>query len=271
MPITATTFLIGALALAAVPPFSGFWSKDEVLSATLASGNLVLFAFALITAGLTAFYIFRAWFLMFLGERRLNPDLALASGHGDGHGGHDGRAGDAHESPMVMTVPLMILAVFAIFFGFVGSPLFHGAFQAFVAGPGEEYGNLNIPLAFVSTAIGLLGIAIAWGYYGAHWFSAEATTRAFRPIHTLLIRKYYVDDAYDWLSSKALIGLSDGFYWFDRHIVDGVVNGLAWVAYTLFGWVLTRAESGRLPNYAFAFFLGVVIVAGVVVGIPTMR
>lgn len=170
-----------------------------------------------------------------------------------------------------MTVPLMILAVFAIFFGFVGSPLFHGAFQAFIAGPGEEYGNLNIPLAFVSTGIGLLGIAIAWGYYGAHWFSAAATTRAFRPIHTLLIRKYYVDDAYDWLSSKALIGLSNGFYWFDRHIVDGVVNGLAWVAYTLFGWVLTRAESGRLPNYAFVFFLGVVIIAGVVVGIPTMR
>src|SRR5713226_2238477 len=96
MPITAITFLIGALALAAIPPFSGFWSKDEVLTATYASGNSILFLFALVTAGLTAFYIFRAWFLTFLGERRLNASAASvaptgpagAHGHGDAHG-HD--------------------------------------------------------------------------------------------------------------------------------------------------------------------------------------
>jgi NADH-quinone oxidoreductase subunit L len=276
MPITAVTFLIGALALAAVPPFSGFWSKDEVLSATLDSGNTILFLFAIVTAGLTSFYIFRAWFLTFLGERRLNPALAAASsGHGGGghdsdHDAHGGHAGDAHESPLVMTIPLMVLSVFALFFGLIGSPLFHGAFQSFIAGPGQEHGNLNVPLAVVSTGIGLVGILIAWGYYGAHWFSAEATTRAFRPIHTLLINKYYVDDIYGWLVGTVVIGLSNGFAWFDRNVVDGAVNGLAWVTYSLVGWVVTRTESGRLPNYALVFFLGVVVVAGVVVvGIPT--
>src|SRR5262249_9258399 len=79
MPVAAYPFLFGALALAAIPPFSGFWSKDEVLAATLASGNTVLILFAIATAGLTAFYIFRAWFLTFLGERRLNPELAHAT------------------------------------------------------------------------------------------------------------------------------------------------------------------------------------------------
>jgi NADH-quinone oxidoreductase subunit L len=170
-----------------------------------------------------------------------------------------------------MTLPLMILSVFALFFGLIGSPLFHGAFQSFVAGPGEEYGNLNIPLAAGSTLIGLLGIFIAWGFYGAHWFSAAAVTRAFRPIHTLLINKYYVDDFYNWLVGTVIMGLSNGFAWFDRHIVDGAVNGLAWVTYSLVGWVVTRTESGRLPNYALAFFIGVVVIAGVVVGIPTAR
>ncbi|HLZ09134.1 MAG TPA: NADH-quinone oxidoreductase subunit L, partial [Chloroflexota bacterium] len=203
MPITAITFLLGALALAAVPPFSGFWSKDEILSATFDSGNVVLFTVAMLTAGLTAFYIFRAWFLTFLGERRLNPDLTPSTAH-------DGHPGDVHESPPVMTIPLIILAVFAVLFGFVGSPIFHGAFQTFVGGPGPEYSKLNVAIAAASTGIGLVGIVIAWGYYGAHWFSAEATTRAFRPIHTLLVNKYYVDDFYSWLIRTVVIGLSDG-------------------------------------------------------------
>jgi NADH-quinone oxidoreductase subunit L len=283
MPITAITFLFGALALAAVPPFSGFWSKDEVLSATLASGNGVLFAFALITAGLTSFYIFRAWFLTFLGERRVNPDLALAttgSGHAGGahaptsHGGGDshghGNGPVAHESPAVMTIPLIILAAFALLFGFVGSPLFHGAFQQFVAGPSEDAGQINLPLAVISTAVGLLGILLAWGFYGAHWFSAGALTRAFRPIYVLLVNKYYVDVAYNWLAGQALVGVGDGLAWFDRTVVDGAVNGMAWLAYAVVGWVATRAESGRLPNYALAFFVGVIVVAWLVVDQPLL-
>ena len=279
MPITAITFLFGALALAAVPPFSGFWSKDEVLGAAYDAGNWPLFIFGVVTAGLTSFYIFRAWFLTFLGERRLNPELAAASGHDahshdahatdtHGHGGHGHAPGDAHESPLVMTIPLMILAAFALLFGFVGSPFFHGAFQSFIAGPGESYGDINLPLAAFSTTIGLLGILVAWGFYGAHWFSAEALTNRTRPIYTLLVNKYYMDDLYGWLTGGVLIGLSRFLGWWDRHVVDGVVNGVAWLAYQGFGWTFTRAQTGRLPNYALVFFFGVIVLAGVVAGFP---
>ncbi|MGH2461139.1 MAG: hypothetical protein ACRDIY_19955, partial [Chloroflexota bacterium] len=259
---------------------------DEIVGAAFDSGNVVLFLFAIITAGLTAFYIFRLWFLTFLGERRLNPALVEAAAQGGGHGnGHDaagpgqddatahghgahGQPGDAHESPWVMTVPMMVLAFLAIFSGFAGSPLFHGAFQGFIAGPAEAHAALDLPLAAVSTGLGLLGILIAWGFYGAHWFSAEALTQRLRPIYLLLLNKYYMDDIYNWLIGKGLIGLSSLLGWFDQHVVDGIVNAVAWLAYRIFGWIFTRAESGELPNYALGFFVGVLIIAAVVVGIP---
>ena len=274
MPITATVFLIGGLSLSAIPPFSGFWSKDEIVGAAFDSGNTVLFLFAIITAGLTAFYIFRLWFLAFIGERRLNPAVVEAAAHADGHdgdghghGGH-GQPGDAHESPWVMTVPMMVLAFLAIFSGFSGSPLFHGAFQGFIAGPAEAHAAIDLPLAALSTGLGLLGILIAWGFYGAHWFSAEAATQRLRPIYLLLLNKYYMDDLYNWLVGTVLIGLSSLFAWFDDYVVDGIVNGVAWLSYRIFGWMFTRAESGALPNYALGFFVGVLIIAAVVVGIP---
>ena len=281
MPITAITFLIASLSLAAIPPFSGFWSKDEIVGAAFDSGNVVLFLFAIITAGLTSFYIFRAWFLAFIGERRLNPALAqAATGHGavGAHGqvdapahddaAGDGHPGDAHESPWMMTVPMMVLAALAAFSGFSGSPIFNEAFQGFIAGPAAAHAALDVPLAAISTGIGLLGILIAWGFYGAHWFSAEAATQRLRPIYLLLLNKYYMDDIYNWIVGKGLIGVSRLLGWFDRYVVDGIVNGVAWIAYTLVGWTLTRAESGRLPNYALGFFVGVLIIAAVVVSVP---
>jgi NADH-quinone oxidoreductase subunit L len=80
------------------------------------------------------------------------------------------------------------------------------------------------------------------------------------------VNKYYLDDLYNWLVGRVLMGLSDALAWFDRHVVDGAVNGVAWLAYSLVGWVLTRAESGRLPNYALVFFVGVILLAGAIVG-----
>jgi NADH-quinone oxidoreductase subunit L len=273
MPITATTFLIGALALAAIPPFSGFWSKDEVLTATLDSGNAALFVIAIVTAGLTAFYIFRTWLLAFYGERRINPDLSTAHGGAHGHGplGNHDVAGDPHEAPATMTVPLLVLSAFAVLFGLVGSPLFAESFQRYVAGFGEAAGGFNVGLALISTAIGLLGVLVAWGLYGAGWFSPAVLTQTFRPIYVLLVNKYYVDDVYNWVAGTAVIGLSGGLAWFDRNVVDGVVNGVAWLAYSVVSWALTRAESGRLPNYALLFFVGVVVVAGFLVGWPVGR
>lgn len=279
MPITAVTFLIGGLALAAIPPFSGFWSKDEIVGAAYQSGQTILFLFAMITAGLTAFYIFRAWFLAFTGERRLNPALATlpvndhggadptGHAHGGGHGGH-AQPGEAHESPAVMTIPLIVLATFAVFSGFSGAPFFNGAFQGFIAGPAEARAEISLPLAALSTGMALLGVLVAWAFYGARWLSAEAAAQRLRPIYLLLLRKYYLDDLYNWLVGKAFLGLSRLLAWFDQHIVDGIVNGVAWLAYVLFGWLLTRAESGRVPNYALGFFVGVILLAAVVIGVP---
>ena len=287
MPITAVTFLAGSLALAAIPPFAGFWSKDEIVGAAFQSGNVVLFLFAIVTAGLTSFYIFRAWFLTFLGERRLNPELAVAAAHAGGHGsgdvdahghgsaaddaghGHGGHApGDAHESPLSMTGPMMALAILAVVAGFVGSPIFHGAFQGFIGGTKEANVSLDVPLAVVSTGIGLFGVLVAWAFYGGHWVSAEAFSQRLRPIHVLLLNRYYVDDIYGWLVGTVLLGLSRIFAWFDRSIVDGIVNGVAWLAYAIISRILTWAETGRMPNYALGFFVGVIIIAGIVVGIP---
>ncbi len=263
MPTTAVTFLIGGLALAAIPPFSGFWSKDEIVAAAFASGNTILFLFAIVTAGLTAFYIFRAWLLAFVGDPRTPPSAAVDVAGRDSHAAH---SHDAHDAPAVMTIPLIVLAALAVFSGFVGSPLLNGAFQGFIGGPEEAHAVVDLPLAALSTGISLVGILIAWGFYGGHWFSADAVTRALWPIYQLLVNKYYMDDAYNWLVGKGLIGLSNLFAWFDQNVIDGVVNGVAWLAYAMFGWVLTRTVSGRLPNYALGFFVGVVILASFVVG-----
>ena len=247
MKVTAITFLIGGLALAGVPPLSGFWSKDEILTATLQSGHWLLFLVAMLTTALTAFYISRAWLLTFWGDER-GTDADRSNSH-------------VHESPAVMTVPLIVLAVPSVLAGFLGSPLAGNAFGQFIHG--DAHLDINVGVMAGSTILALIGIGLAWRLYGRTSTAAAELTARFDPLHKLLTRKYYVDDLYDWIVSRPFLGASHLLARFDRVFIDGAVNGLATQSYAL-GIRLTRTQTGLLPNYGLAIFAGVVAIAAIV-------
>ncbi len=250
MKITAITFLIGGLALAGVPPLSGFWSKDEILIATYQSGNWLLFLLGIVTAALTAFYISRAWLLAFWGSPR---------GEQAGQAGHH-----VHESPAVMTIPLIVLAIPSVLTGFLGSPLFGNAFGQFIQG--EAHSEVNIGVMIGSTLLALIGIGVAWAFYGGRSTLAADLSASVRPVYTLLERKYFIDDLYNWLVGRIFVGLAELLASFDRHFIDGIVNGLGRGSYGL-GRGLTRSQTGQLPNYALAIFAGVVVIAAIVLAL----
>jgi NADH-quinone oxidoreductase subunit L len=275
MPITSITMLIGALSLAGFPFItSGFWSKDEILVAAYDHGYYLVFVVGLITAFLTAFYMFRAWFLAFWGEPRWQ--MAGGSGHGghdghaahdshdghdshDSHGGHGGHGGgQPHESPWVMTVPLIILAVPSVISGFWGSPLTGNAFGAFL----EGYGGIHIqPVVIVGSVVAAVGgIYLAWLMYGAKSLSPERVAAAFGPIYTILYNKYWVDEAYNWFVRVGVLGLANAMRVFDTYVIDGAVNGVATVT-RYAGATMRQLQTGRLQNYGWAMYAGALVIA----------
>ena len=191
MPITAITFLIGALANAGIIPLAGFWSKDEILYGAVAGGHAGVFALGAAGAFLTAFYMLRCYYLTFEGRSRVEEKAAH----------------HLHESPPVMTVPLVILAFFSAFVGFVGFPPELGAYHRFVEpvfaavrGTVAHEPSLGaIPIAILSTAIALAGVLAALRFY--HWrpeMPARMVER-FPRVYQVLLDKYYVDELYDAL------------------------------------------------------------------------
>ena len=255
MKVTAAAFIVGGLSLAGFPFLSGFWSKDEILTATFHAehlpGNYLLYSMALFTAFLTAFYIFRACFLAFFGSNRGETARLSDDGHGEVH---------FHKPGAVMTVPLIVLMVPAVLSGFLGSPLLGNPFGAFVGG-GEAHSEVDWLVMGSSSLLGLAGIGLAWAVYGARIWSAERIATAFGPVYGFLYNKYGLDDLYGFIVGRGVIGLSDLFAWFDRVIVDGAVNGVGSLT-AGFGRALSRTETGRLSNYGLAVFSGVVVIAG---------
>jgi NADH-quinone oxidoreductase subunit L len=266
MKITAATFIIASLAISGIPPLSGFWSKDEILTEIFASGHIVIFAFAYLTSIFTAFYMFRLCFIVFFGKPRKE-------------GVH------AHESPAVMTVPLVILAFFSIFAGFVGSPFTHNWFGGFVSF-GDAHHGMNPAVMTASVAAGVAGIAAAYVIYILNVKILPAPVRArFAFLHKLLINKYYVDEIYlvifirpflrlSRFSSRfdkdvidgtvnyiGLVGLFLGEVKnsFDKHVIDGIVNGLARVTSGLSGR-MRRLQTGFVQNYMLFIIVGIVII-----------
>ncbi len=262
MPSTRWTYLIGAAAIAGVPLLSGFFSKDEILHSAAASGHWLLWAVGLITAGLTAFYMFRSYFLTFEGDFR---------------GSHE-QEHHLHESPASMTIPLWILAIGAVFAGYVGIPKmlsagrdlnwFHNWLDPVIAVPrGMQTGEPNVGpglewgLLLITVLIAFAGIYIAWANYGDNKGLARGQHWAARlpVLHRLLLNKWYVDEIYDWAIVKPLAAVSR-FLWkvVDTFIIDGAINAGAFLT-ELTGDVGRFSTTGNVRNYALYFFLGVVV------------
>ena len=276
MPITFWTFVIAALSLSGVFPLAGFWSKDEILGMAW-KHEPYLFWIGTITAGLTAFYMFRVIFMTFFGEYRGGaPASGLATDHGltDEQPGHATADHPPHESPMNMTIPLIILAVMAIVAGVFNLPwkflgLDHEVEHLLIGAvpdPGlVEESKFRIGVALGSTALALGGIAFAYVIYGAKIIPSASLARVFRPIHVLLENKYYADVLYE----RVIVGflfyevLGGALAAFDRNVVDGVVNGVGQVFRAGAG-VLRYAQSGQYQTYGAIAFSGLAFTAIVV-------
>ena len=247
MPWTYATFLVAALSLAGIWPLSGFWSKDEILAISL-EHQPALFVLALITVFMTAFYIFRVLFLTFGGEYR---------------GGGPEAHGHPHESPPVMVMPMVVLAVLAVVSGLWNVT---GHFSAFM-GHGEThsfaegfFGILTHPLPWLSLIVAGSGILLAYAMYSAKWLSAERIGSIFKPLYTLFLRKYFFDELYENVIVKKVLigGLFAGLQQIDTYGVDGTVNGVANGAMAG-GRAIRQAQTGQLQLYGL--FIGIGILA----------
>jgi NADH-quinone oxidoreductase subunit L len=242
MKITAWTFGIGALALSGVFPLAGFWSKDEILLASLSSGHVGLYVLGLGVAFMTAFYMFRLIFTAFGGK---SPE-----------GLH------SHESPLAMTLPLIFLAILSVFAGLVGSPWFAerfgSSFGSFIFFGEPEVSHLDIPTAVISTLVAAGGILLAWIVYGRKLLRAERIAIALGPLYRLLDHKFYIDELYGWIFAKVMLGAGRLFDWMDHRLIDGLFDGMGGATRAA-GRRLRLTQSGRLQGYAIVIFAAVAI------------
>jgi len=243
MPWTYATFVIASLSIAGVWPLSGFWSKDEILASSLGA-QPILFALAMLTVFMTAFYMFRVVFLTFGGEYR--------------------GEGKPHESSSIMVAPMVILAILAVVSGIWNvtggfSQLFgHGETQSFARG---FFGILTHSLPWVSLLLAGSGILLAYAMYSAKKISAEKIGSMFKPLYTLFYRKYWFDELYEKvIVDRVLInGFFAGLQQFDNRGVDGAVNGVADGTIAA-GRAIRRAQTGQLQLYGMAMAIGVVAI-----------
>jgi NADH-quinone oxidoreductase subunit L len=249
LPKTHLTFLIGTLAIAGIFPFAGFFSKDEILWEVLQKSPL-LWVIGATGALLTAFYMFRAVFLTFYGESRIDTSV------------------HPHESPPVMTTPLIILAVLSVIGGWVGLPLLEGGnqFKEFLSpvihhtaavshNPGKE-----ITMMLISMGIAIIGILIAYNFYLKNKNLPDQLASRFKGFYTLVYNKYYIDELYNALFVNP-IKEGSNLLWlsFDDKVIDGMVNG-AGQAVRSFSGSLRKIQTGYLQNYALFILLGVVAI-----------
>ena len=257
-PITFLTMFIATLAISGIPPFAGFFSKDEILWLAYADNHPVVWFIGLLTAGLTAFYMFRLIFLTFFGKARYSEEV-------EHH---------LHESPSSMTIPLIILAVLSICGGFVGTPawmhLGENRFFKFLepsllhtyhAEAEHHATSLEIIFAFLSVLVAVVAIYIAYRIYVRRPETADALSARLRRIHGILFNKYYVDEMYDAAIINPTKQASTRILWkgVDVGLIDRIVNGSGQSIQGLAS-VLKGIQNGLIRNYAVWILLGAVAV-----------
>ena len=234
MPVTHWTFLIACLAIAGIPPFSGFFSKDEILTACFQFSPAMGWIMTIIAA-MTAFYMFRLYCGIFWGKE--NKEL---------HAEHT-----PHESPLSMTFPLVVLAAITVVAGFI-------PFGHFVSSNGHSYDiHLDTQVMLTSIIIAVIAIALAVSIYArSKQPVADALQRRFRGLWTAAYHRFYIDEIYQFITHKIIFGcISRPIAWWDRHVVDGFFNFLAWSADATSDEI-RGLQSGRVQQYALVFLLG---------------
>jgi NADH-quinone oxidoreductase subunit L len=271
IPITYATMLIGSIAIAGVPPLAGFFSKDEILGSALKNGFLWVWAVGFLVAAMTAFYMFRLMGLTFWGESRMDPEVER----------------HVHESPPMMTRPLILLALPAVFLGLlIGFPPDSGLIHQWLApvfeqtiaahGPAEQSWTLfgiDGTLMIATTALVVIAIVVAWRLFGvsipALGLRVEprpdevrriSEQPAMKPLYEGSSHKWWFDDLNNLLFVVWGGRLAAAVWWFDRVVVDGTVNGVGTVT-TLAGTGLRRVQTGRVQNYALGIAVGLIAMA----------
>jgi NADH-quinone oxidoreductase subunit L len=245
MRVTAAVFIVGGLALAGVPLFAGFFSKDQILTATYEAGRTGLWVVALVASFFTALYMARAALLTFFGPQRFE--------------------GEPHESPPVMTVPMVLLAVGAVLGGLLGlsatTGLVHGFLSPVVGEAGHEPVATGLPefaLVLVATAVALAGLGLGWLVYGSGLIDWAAVRVRLGVLQRALARGWYVDDVYgSVVVLPGKVTLAFLAYVFDQRVIDGAVNGLG-SAFGRFAGTGRRVQTGLVRSYALVFLLGAV-------------
>lgn len=243
MPITHITFLIACLAISGIPPFSGFFSKDEILSACFAYSPFMGWIMTAIAA-MTAFYMFRLYFGIFWGTE--NKQL---------HAEHT-----PHEAPLTMTFPLMFLAVVTCVAGFI-------PFGHFVSADGQAYDiHLDWSVAGTSIVIAVGAIALAtYIYMGERQPVADAAAEKLQKLHRWAYKRFYMDEVYQYITHRIIFAhISKPIAWFDRHVVDGFFNFLASGSHAL-SFRIRGLQSGAVQKYAYVFFVGILLLLAVMV------
>lgn len=260
MPVTHKTFLVACLAIAGIPGFSGFFSKDEILWKAFTSpvGGIFIYVIALITAFMTAFYMFRLLFNTFYGSERM-----------DEHVKHH-----VHESPKIMTIPLVILAILSVVGGYVGIPHVLGGganFEKFLEPvfeasklPENGHGSeaLELGLMALSVVAALLGIYLAYVYYLKNPRLSEEFAKRHRTLYETVHNKYFVDEIYGFLFVNNLLRIGRFLrVIIDEGIIDGIVNGVGYFLRGL-GSLFRFLQSGYVQAYAVSVIIGAIVVTG---------
>lgn len=240
MPVTHITFLIACLAIAGIPPFSGFFSKDEILAATFNFSPMLGWGMTFIAA-LTAFYMFRLYYNIFWGKQAAHEHTP-------------------HEAPRSMTIPLTVLAAITCVAGFI-------PFGDFITSNGQPYTiHLDAQVAITSVCAAILAIALATLFYRKDTQPIpDLLGRRFSGLHRAASHRFYIDEVYLFITKKIIFGgISTGIAWFDRHVIDGFMNFLAWGTERT-SYSIRSLQSGNVQQYAFVFLIGTLLIVSLLV------